>query len=168
MNADRPDVVFDCNVFLQAVARENGAAAQALRLVEQNAITLHVSRAILREVRRVLAYPEVREKNSHVTDDAVDAFLARVSFRGVFHREVPHVFDYPRDHDDEPYLDLAIAVGADYLVTRDKDLRSLATDHSIEAKQFRQRCPSLRIVNPVDLLAAVSPPATPSAEAQGP
>ena len=156
MNPSRPDVVFDCNIFLQAVARAGGPAARALQLIEQNAITLHVSRPILRELRRTLAYPEIRQKNPNVTDEMVDAFLSRVMFRGVFHRDVPHRFDYPRDPFDEPYIDLAAAVQADYLVTRDKDLLSLATEHSIEAKEFRQRFPFLRIVNPVDFLVGRS------------
>jgi hypothetical protein len=34
MSDSRPDVVFDCNVFLQAIARAGGPAAEALRAVE--------------------------------------------------------------------------------------------------------------------------------------
>ena len=158
MEPSRPGVVFDCNVFLQAIARGTGPAAQALRLVERNAITLYVSRSTLRELRRVLAYPEIRQQNPHVTDEMIDAFLTRVSFRGVMLRDVPHVFDYPRDPDDEVYVDLAAAAGANYLVTRDNDLLSLASAHSIEAKQFRQRFPSLRVLNPAEFLLAVEPP----------
>src|SRR5437763_325787 len=113
MNPSRPDVVFDCNVFLQAISRLNGPAAQALRLVEQNAVTLYLSKAIIREFRRTLTYPEIRRKNPQVTDEVIDTFLARLSFRGVLLRHVPHVFDYARDPNDEPYIDLAAAVNAD-------------------------------------------------------
>jgi putative PIN family toxin of toxin-antitoxin system len=158
MARPHPDVVFDCNIFLQAISREAGPAATALRLVETGAIALHVSRPILREVRRALAYPEIRQKNPRITDERVDAFLAQVSFRAVLHRNVPHAVDLPRDHNDEPYLDLAAAVGADYLVSRDNDLLSLMSNHSIEAKQFRQRFPSLQIVNPVAFLAQTTEP----------
>jgi predicted nucleic acid-binding protein len=70
---------------------------------------------------------------------------------------VPHIFDFPRDPDDAAYVDLAAASGATFLVTRDKDLLSLTTDHSIEAKQFRQRFPSLSIVTVEDFLAAMMP-----------
>ena len=52
-------------------------------------------------------------------------------------------------------INLAAAARADYLVSRDKDLLSLATDHSLVAKQFRQRFPKIRIVTPVDFLEAV-------------
>ena len=87
----------------------------------------------------------------------MDSFIHRLIFRGVLVRDVRHVFGYPRDHNDEPYIDLAAAVHAEYLVTRDKDLLSLATDHSIEAKQFRQRFPFVQIVNPVEFLAQLKP-----------
>src|SRR4051812_15396958 len=113
MNPSRPDVVFDCNVFLQALTREDGPAAEALRLVERNAVTLHVSRGILRELRQTLAYPEVRRRNPHVTDESVEAFLTRVEFRGSLHRNVPHTFSYSRDPKDVPYLDLALFASAD-------------------------------------------------------
>ena len=156
MGALRPDVVFDCNVFLQAMVRGAGPAAHALRLVEQGTVTLHVSKPVLRELRLTLAYPEIRQRNPQVTDDVVERFIAHLLFRGQLHRNVPHVFSLPRDPKDEPYIDLAAAVGADYLVTRDKDLLSLATDHSIEAKQFRQRLPGIKIMNPVDFIAAIA------------
>jgi predicted nucleic acid-binding protein len=57
-----------------------------------------------------------------------------------------------RDPKDSPYLDLAIGVGADYLVTRDKDLLTLGTDDSAEAREFRRLLPGCRIVEPVDFL----------------
>lgn len=75
---------------------------------------------------------------------------------------MPHAFDYPRDPDDEPYIDLAAAVKADFPVTRDKDLLSLMNDHLAEAKQFRQQFPQIRIVDPVSFLNTVAPTSPPS------
>jgi putative PIN family toxin of toxin-antitoxin system len=155
MDSLRPDVVYDCNVFVQAIIRASGPAAAALRLVERNAVRLHVNRPILRELRRTLAYPELRQKNPNITYAIVEDYLDHIAFRGVVHRDVAHVFEHPWDADDEIYVDLAAAVDANYLVTRDNDLLSLATDHSVAAKQFRQRFPSLRVVTPVELLHAV-------------
>jgi putative PIN family toxin of toxin-antitoxin system len=152
MDPFRPDVVFDCNVFIQAISRANGPAAQSLRLVDQNVVTLHISKPLLRELRQTLAYPEIRQRNPHITSQVIDVFLSHISFRGILCREIPHVFDLPRDPDDEPYIDLAVAVNATYLVTRDQDLLSLATDHTSEAKEFRQRVPRLSVLNPVGFL----------------
>jgi len=75
--------------------------------------------------------------------------------------------DFPRDHDDEPYIDLAAAVNADYLVSRDHDLLSLATDHTIQAKEFRQRFPRLSVVDPVGFISEFrqsTPHAPPASE----
>ena len=139
MDALRPDVVFDCNVFLQAIVRSDGPAAAALRLVEHNAVRLHLNNAILRELRRTLAYPELRERYPAITDAVVNEFVNRVAFRAIVHRNGPHVFKHPWDPDDDVYVDVAAIADADFLVTRDKGLLSLATDHSIAAKQFRQQ-----------------------------
>jgi len=129
MSPLRPDVVFDCNIFLQGLTRRLGQAAEALRRVERNEVTLYVSRAILRELRTVLDYPEIREKNPAVTDEVVEEFVNRVMYRGVLVRDVPHTVSFPRDPNDEPYLDLIAVARADYLVTRDRDLLDLATSH---------------------------------------
>lgn len=54
---------------------------------------------------------------------------------------------YDRDPKDRPYMDLAVAAEANYLITRDKDLLSLMTSHTVAAKEFRQRHQNrLRIV----------------------
>ena len=158
MNISRPHVVFDCNVLFQALSRQHGPAAQCLLIAERNQVTLCLSKPILRELRKILAYPEIRAKNPHVTDAVINEFVAHLLFRAVLTRDVPHVIDFSRDSGDEPYLDLAVATNAEYLVTRDKDLLSLPKVHSITAQQLRQRCPSLRIVTPSEFAAALAPP----------
>ena len=85
-----------------------------------------------------------------------DTFLTQLIFRAKVQPIVRHVFDYPRARQDEPYVDLAVAANADFLVSRDKDLLTLTTDHSLIAKQFRQRFRRLRILNPVAFLALLS------------
>jgi predicted nucleic acid-binding protein len=90
-----------------------------------------------------------------MTSERIGAFFQRLSFRATLIRRVLHTINYPRDPKDEPYLDLAIAAHANYLVSRDKDLLALATGHSEFCKQFRQRTHPLRVVNPVIFLKAV-------------
>jgi putative PIN family toxin of toxin-antitoxin system len=151
----RPDVVFDCNVLFQALARANGPAARCLAFLETQRITLHLSRAVLQELRLILEYPEIREKNPSLTPTVIDAFIERLCFRANWVRQVPHVFDFPRDPADEPYIDLAAAVNADYLVTRDNDLLSLMTDHSSMGNDFRRKFPSLKVVGPIAFVDAI-------------
>ncbi len=154
---DNPRVVFDCNVMIQAMANKLGPSGQALDLLEQNRIRAFLSRATLRELRLVLAYPEVRSKLPTLTDQIAESFLHRVLYRATFLRPVPHVFDY---HLPIKMSHISICVpraGADFLVTRDRDLLSLADDHSLEAKQFRRLLPTLQICKPEEFLLAVVP-----------
>jgi predicted nucleic acid-binding protein len=36
------------------------------------------------------------------------------------------------------YINLAVAAGADFIISRDKDLLDLMTSHADECKEFRQ------------------------------
>ena len=67
-------------------------------------------------------------------------------------RQVPMVFEYSRDTRDEPYINLAIAARAAFLVSRDKDLLDLMSAHDIESKQFRRRFRFLRVIKPESFL----------------
>lgn len=60
---------------------------------------------------------------------------------------MPAVISHSRDPDDEPYLNLALAARAHYLVSRDNGLLDL-----MQNEDFRSRYPELRIVEPIDLL----------------
>lgn len=149
-------VVFDCNTFVQAVAFDDGPAAECLRAMESGRFELFVSRETLAELRRVLTYERVLAISPRLTPQRVAAFLDRLTFRATVVRRVRHFMDYPRDPKDEPYIDLAATAGADYLVTRDKDLLSFMESHSEAAKRFRQKTRPLRVVDPVTFLVALS------------
>jgi putative PIN family toxin of toxin-antitoxin system len=156
LSVGRPSVVFDCNVLVQAISNDAGPAGQALRLIDQNKIAVYVSRAVLKELLNVLNYPAVRQKLPGIDDERIAAFMQHLLFRSTMLREVRHVFDYPRAEQDEPYIDLAAAAKANYLVSRDRDLLSLATDHSSIGKEFRQRFPRLNVLNPVAFLEVMA------------
>jgi len=73
--------------------------------------------------------------------------LHDVRAKAVHVSDVPNVYSYPRDPDDEPYIDLAISTASRYLVTRDKDLLDLMADET-----FCRQFPTLTILDPVSLL----------------
>lgn len=153
--SNRARVVFDCNVCIAAIASDDGPAASAFRRAEAGDVELFLSKPTLRELRHVLVYPEVLAINPDMTAQRIGDFLERMMFRGTLLRRVPSVFEFPRDPRDEPYIDLAIAARADFLVTRDKDLLSLMAGHSLVCKRFRQKTRPLRVVNPVEFLRAI-------------
>lgn len=145
-------VVFDCMIFLQATANRKSIAAQALDLIDSGEITLFVSRKILKEVRDVLNRPEVRSSLSGITDQSVEALFTRLKRRAVLIKQVPEVFDYPRDPKDEPYINLAVAVDASYLVSRDSDLLDLMRWDKEEGRSFQRRFRGLKILDPLAFL----------------
>ena len=146
-------VVFDCNVLLVAAAKEKSAPAACLWLARSGYIRLFLSEDVLEEV---LNRPKIRQMFNTLTDELVSSFLERLRVSGEFVRSVPKKFTYPRDKDDEQYVNLAGAVNAHYLVSRDKDLLDLNTGHSVECKEFRQRFRPLKVIKPLDLLREIA------------
>ena len=63
----------------------------------------------------------------------VEDFLKALRSTAELTDDVPKRFSYPRDIDDEPYLNLAIETEANYLVSRDKDLLDLMTGYDHES-----------------------------------
>jgi putative PIN family toxin of toxin-antitoxin system len=147
-----PTVVFDCMIYLQGTTSSRGPAAALLRTFESGELTLLVSDDILDEVADVLSRPKVRRKSPSLTDERVNALLARIRDRATVVSGVPRLFSLERDPKDEKYLDLALHAGAQYLVTRDKDLLDLMEPATEEGRMFRQQHPGLTILDPVAFL----------------
>lgn len=147
--------VFDCNVYLQAAARELSVAAECLRLVEKGLVRLYLSEEILTEIEDVLNRPEIRKHFQTLTDELVNAFLLRLRKNSQVFRKVPKKFSYLRDPDDEPYINLAVKAKVNYLVSRDNDLLDLMRDYSAEAKEFRQRFRPLLVIEPLEFLKEI-------------
>jgi putative PIN family toxin of toxin-antitoxin system len=147
MTKEKPRAVFDAMVYLQAMVNDQGPAFACKRLVDEGKVILVVSPTILEEAKEVGNRPSLQRKFKNLTSENVTAFLQDLRAKAVEITEVPQVFRYPRDPDDEPYINLAIAADARYLVSRDKDLLDLMAD-----KVFRRRFPHLVILDPVALL----------------
>ena len=149
-------VVFDCMVFLQGAACPDGPAAACLHLAESGHVELCLSAEVLREVRDVLSRPKIRQRFPALTEETLTAFFARLS--RLAHRvgEVPRVVPLPRDPKDEKYLDLAVAAGATYLISRDNDLLDLMDEQKPDGRTFRTSFPQITILDPVSFLRSFS------------
>ena len=75
-----PAVVFDCMVYLQAVANVQSPAARALELVDTGDVTLYVSEQILRELRNVLDRPEVRTGLPGINELRIESLFRRLEY----------------------------------------------------------------------------------------
>ncbi|MFN3648430.1 MAG: putative toxin-antitoxin system toxin component, PIN family [Armatimonadota bacterium] len=157
VEAPPPLAVFDCSLFLQAVLRGSGPASACFELVEKGRLRLVVSSAILAEVRDVLTRPKLIRKYPQLASPHVAEFLETVVEWAEYTDPVPEIFPYRRDPKDQPYLDLAVAVGADFLVSRDRDLLDLQAADSEAGQDLRRSAPKLTILNPVELLRRFSP-----------
>ena len=148
-------------VFLQAVARETGPAFACLQLAEGKVVELLVCPSIIAEVRNVLSRTEIRSK-FELTAERVSRFLAKVDSCAVSAPAPPGSFSLPRDPKDEPYLNLAIAGGARYLVSwNERHLNYLMKGDTPEGRDFCARYPGIAIVTPVEFLEALRASSSP-------
>lgn len=118
------NIVLDCLVFRDPAMRELTAKLEARRAQAL------IHPCTLDELKRVLAYPQCR---LGVTEQrlVLDRYLAvatLVPMPDGFCREtllLPPGFPRCRDHDDDPFLALALHARADGLVTKDKAVLKL-------------------------------------------
>lgn len=148
-------LVFDCNVFLQALLNPNGVAAKCVESVRDGQAKLFVSKATLEEVRDVILRPNILSHLPDADEFQIEAFIEYITSISTFVDSVPHTFDFQRDPKDEIIIDLAACAEADYIISRDKDLLDLMTGYTDECKNFRRRFRGLKVVNPVEFLAIV-------------
>lgn len=148
-------VVFDCNVFWRAFFFKAGVGNDCKRLIDDAIVEHFVSADTIEELVDVLTREETLNKFPHYSSDDVKDFVWEIVAASTLVGKVPSATALPRDPDDEPYLNLAVAVAADYLVTLDRDLLDLMTGIDVESKQFRQRFRHLKIVKPDEFLRIV-------------
>ena len=150
-----PLVVFDCVVFLQGLIKESGPAVTCLERFEQGRLSLVISPDILAELHDVLSRSQLRRDFPLLTDEKVEQLIETLLLKGRLLRNVPRRFELPRDPEDEPYLNAAIESGAQFLVTRDRDLLDLMNLDTKQGRDFQFRFPRLKILNPVEFLEAL-------------
>lgn len=151
MDSDNASVVFDCNVFVQAILNPRGVAAKCWQLVESGAVTLFVSEIVLAEISDVLSRPAFQKVSANFTPERIEAFLNRISEKAICLKNIPEEYRFSRDPKDEPYINLAIVARARLIASYDRDLLDLMKD-SATGNEFQRRYPMLRIVEPAQLL----------------
>jgi putative PIN family toxin of toxin-antitoxin system len=142
--------VFDAMVFLQAAANPVGPSGACLALARSRSLALITTPETVAELSGLLARPNIRKKYPHLTDEVAEAFVEEIERTSTSIAEVPHVFEYPRDPKDEPYIKLAIPAQADDLASRDRDLLDLMRD-----PHFTTRFHGIRELDPVALLREI-------------
>ncbi|MGH9839792.1 MAG: putative toxin-antitoxin system toxin component, PIN family [Blastocatellia bacterium] len=152
---DKYVVVVDTNILLQSLLSGTGPAGKCLDYFRRGEIDISVSRDTLNEAKEVLSRSRLRIKYPQLTDEKVAHLTDFLLYRGTYLRSVKRRFEYPRDPQDEPFLNLAIEVEADYLISRDPDLLDLMKWEKEEGREFQKRFRFLKIVTPVEFLKAM-------------
>jgi len=104
-------VVLDTNVLVSGLLSPFGPPGEIVRLVASGAVTLCFDARILAEYEEVLARPRFG-----FDPDSVAALIDYLDFAGEMVAAGPLPVRLP-DEDDEPFLEVAFACGADCLVT---------------------------------------------------
>jgi putative PIN family toxin of toxin-antitoxin system len=145
-------------VLLQAAVSGRGPAAACLDEVENRTAELVVSDPVLAELADVLTRPTLRRRYRTLTDEFAADFVARVRRVAASVAGVPETVILARDPKDSMYLNLAIAAGAELVVSRDNDLLDLMTGTDPDAEAFRAAYPGIAILDPASFLRTVRPP----------
>jgi uncharacterized protein len=104
-------IVLDTNVLVSGLLNPYGPPGQIVRMVAADEILLCFDARILAEYRDVLLRSKFDFRVEHV-----DALLEQIRTAGVSAASQPLACRLP-DRDDEPFLEVAVASVADYLVT---------------------------------------------------
>src|SRR5277367_3692453 len=108
--------VFDCNIFLQALAKPEGPSGACLSLALEGKIALIVSPYVLDEIRDVTSRPDLIAKFKF-RPDRVEALFENLASAAIVLTKVGVYWDYPQDPDDAHYVDLAVAAGASVIIS---------------------------------------------------
>ena len=120
-----PRVVLDTNLVLSALFFTGGTLVTLRRGWQNQRLAPLASKATAGELIRVLSYPKFRLSNEE-REDLLSAYLPFCESIQV--PNPPPPTPPCRDPFDVPFLELAIAGRADFLVTGDQDLLSLASE----------------------------------------
>ncbi|MHB8925323.1 MAG: putative toxin-antitoxin system toxin component, PIN family [Coriobacteriia bacterium] len=104
-------IVLDTNVIVSGLLSPFGSPGEIVRMVSSGTLVLCLDARLLAEYDEVLARPRFG-----FDPDSVAAFLDYVNFKSEAVASQPLSHRLP-DLDDEPFLEVALAAGADCLVT---------------------------------------------------
>src|SRR4051812_34941010 len=107
MSESAPRVVFDCNIFAQAIISPTGSAGRCVEETLNGKVRLFWSDYVLAEIRRLPDKPTPRKLG--VTLEIVERFIARLVPIATRIESPPSVYQHPHDPKDSHYVDLAVA-----------------------------------------------------------
>lgn len=133
-----PGVVVDTTVLISGFITPEGVAAKLLRWTGAEDVTLCLSREIIEELRSRLLYRRKIRKHYQYADEQVHRYCQDLEASARLITDLPRVQVVTRDPNDDMVIACALAAQAEYIVTRDKDLLSIARHEGIRIVTPRQ------------------------------
>ena len=105
----RERVVFDCNVFLQALLSSRGPAFGCIELARAGDVAVFVSPYVLQELRRTPQHPDLK-RFSRLTAESVELFIVDLMPKMHMISNVPEVFVIIRNAESEGLVGTTVDV----------------------------------------------------------
>lgn len=122
--------VLDTNVFVSGLLLPRSVPGQIVTAWRGGHFGVVLSEPMLVEIGSVLAYPKIRKRLGW-GDETIATYLALLRFEAEVVSLDAIPVAVPRDADDDMVLATLLASAADFLVTGDQDLLSLAGRYPI-------------------------------------
>lgn len=125
-------LVLDTNIWLDWLVFEDTGLARIRQLQAAKHLEICIDAACEAELAKVLAYPFGKRQLSAAEQGAALAQCRRIATRVDAIAPAPERARLPacRDPDDQKFLEAALAVRADWLITKDRALLELARRHA--------------------------------------
>lgn len=131
--------MLDTNVLLSGLMLPDSTPGHVVRAWREARFDLVISKEQLTEIARVLTYPKIG-KRLRWGRPRIERFLRQLYLRSELVDISAVLQTVPDDPEDQPILASLIASGAEYLVTGDSDLLTLADHYPIiTPAKFAQR-----------------------------
>ena len=117
-------VVLDTNQFVSALLSPRGTPAQVLQAWRERAYVLVISRALQREIERVLTYPKIRTTYRLESRKIAD-LMELIKREAVVVADPAPVDVITADPSDNEAIAVAAAARADYIISGDQHLLAL-------------------------------------------
>lgn len=127
-------IVLDTNVFVSAIGWK-GASREIFKDCIEGNLELFISTEIFDEIKRVLNYPKFK-----FSQDEIDEFLDQILEAGNLVETKVKVEIIKDDPSDNKFLECALTVDADYIISRDP--------HILRIKEFE----GIKIISPEDYM----------------
>ena len=119
-------VVIDTNIFISGFGWD-AKPEDVLKLLKQRRIVNYISIEIIEELKRVVSYPKLK-----FSDLLQNRILEFVFFYSEIVAPTEHISHITKDPDDNKFLECAIAARAEFIISGDSHLISIAEYRAVK------------------------------------